>query len=226
VSVGLALLSLLLWGTLVGLDLVSVPQMMIARPIVAGPVAGALLGDLPTGLALGAVFELFQYDILPVGAARYPEYGPATVAAVSAAHGAGGVAGIGLGACVGLVTAYLGGAGIEVVRRLNSRAAHAVAARLEAGDTRVLVRLHLTGIGRDALRAALVTGSGLGLAALVGGVLAGVLSLRGVALLDAAAVGAALAAAAAGTLRLVGRGPNLRWFAAGVAGGVALAWLR
>jgi mannose/fructose/N-acetylgalactosamine-specific phosphotransferase system component IIC len=56
VSVGLALLPLLLWGTLVGLDLVSVPQMMIARPIVAGPVAGALLGDLATGLALGAVF--------------------------------------------------------------------------------------------------------------------------------------------------------------------------
>src|SRR5207249_3368452 len=32
---------LLLWGTLVGLDLVSVPQMMIARPLVAGPIAGA-----------------------------------------------------------------------------------------------------------------------------------------------------------------------------------------
>src|SRR6266516_8090724 len=39
---------LLVWGTLVGLDLVSVPQMMIARPIVAGPVAGAILGDLAT----------------------------------------------------------------------------------------------------------------------------------------------------------------------------------
>jgi mannose/fructose/N-acetylgalactosamine-specific phosphotransferase system component IIC len=225
-SVALALLPLLAWGTLVGLDLVSVPQMMIARPIVAGPVAGALLGDLATGLALGVVFELFQYDILPVGAARYPEYGPATVAAVSAAHGAGGVVGIGLGACVGLVTGYLGGLGIEVVRRLNSRATHAVTARLEAGDTRALVRLHLTGIGRDALRAALVTGAGLVLAALVHGVLAGALALRGVALLDATAGGAALAAGAAGTLRLVGRGPNLRWFAAGVAGGVALAWLR
>jgi mannose/fructose/N-acetylgalactosamine-specific phosphotransferase system component IIC len=226
VSAALALLPLVVWGTLVGLDLVSVPQMMIARPIVAGPVAGALLGDLATGLALGVVFELFQYDILPVGAARYPEYGPATVAAVSAAHGAGGVAGLGLGTCVGLVTGYLGGIGIQVVRRLNSRATHAVAARLEAGDTRALVRLHLAGIGRDALRAALVTLGGLVLAALVQGVLARALAVRGVALLDATAGGAALAAGAAGILRLVGRGPSLRWFAAGVVGGVVLAWLR
>src|SRR2546422_5446355 len=39
---------------------ISVPQMMIARPVVAGPVAGAILGDVATGLALGVVFELFQ----------------------------------------------------------------------------------------------------------------------------------------------------------------------
>ena len=40
------------------------------------------------------------------------------------------------------------------------------------------------------------------------------------------AVGAALAAGVAGTLRLVGRGPSLRWFAAGVVGGTVVAWLR
>src|SRR5207247_819829 len=115
-------------------DLVSVPQAMIARPIVAGPVAGAILGDLGTGLALGVLFELFQYDVLPVGATRYPEYGPATVAAVSAAH-----------------VAASGGGGALGTRR---------------------------------------------------------------------------GAWAAGTLRVVGRGPNLRWFAAGVVGGAAVAWLR
>src|SRR5207302_210528 len=66
-------LGLLAWGTLVGLDLVSVPQMMIARPLVAGPIAGAMLGDVWTGLSLGVLFEVFQYEVLPVGAARYPE---------------------------------------------------------------------------------------------------------------------------------------------------------
>ena len=63
-------LLLLIWGMFVGLDLVSLPQMMIARPLVAGTVAGAILGDIPTGLKLGVVFELLQFDILPVGAVR------------------------------------------------------------------------------------------------------------------------------------------------------------
>ncbi|PYO82958.1 MAG: hypothetical protein DMD65_07120 [Gemmatimonadetes bacterium] len=223
-------LLLLAWGTLVGLDLVSVPQAMIARPIVAGPVAGAILGDLGTGLALGVLFELFQYDVLPVGATRYPEYGPATVAAVSAAHvaasGGGGALGIGLGALVGLVTGMAGGTSMHLVRRLNARATHAASERLEAGDTRVLVRLHVAGILRDTARAALVTALGLALAQLARALVAGALTLRAVTLLDVAAVGAGIAAGAAGTLRVVGRGPNLRWFAAGVVGGAAVAWLR
>jgi len=225
VTLELALL-LLAWGTLVGLDLVSVPQVMIARPIVAGPIAGAILGDLGTGLQLGVLFELFQYDVLPVGATRYPEYGPATVAAVSAAHAAAGTLGIGLGALVGLVTGMAGGASIHVVRRLNARAVRAASERLEAGDPRALVRVHVTGILRDAVRAALVTALGLGLAQLTGDVFAGALTVRGLTLLHLAAAGAAVAAGVAGTLRLVGRGPNLRWFVAGVLGGTAVAWLR
>mgnify|MGYP001324393366 FL=1 len=64
------LAALLVWGTLVGVDLVSAPQMMIARPFVAGTVAGLLLGDVETGLRVGVVFELFQFDVLPVGAVR------------------------------------------------------------------------------------------------------------------------------------------------------------
>src|SRR6058998_2475348 len=122
-------LALLVWGTLVGLDLVSVPQIMIARPIVAGPITGLMLGDVATGLQLGVLFELFQYDVLPVGAARYPEYGPATVVAVSAAHAAAGTLGIGLGALVGLVTAMAGGTSIHLLRRLNARAVRAVSER-------------------------------------------------------------------------------------------------
>ncbi len=219
-------LILLAWGTLVGLDLVSVPQMMIARPIVAGPIAGAILGDVATGLQLGVLFELFQYDILPVGAVRYPEYGPATIAAVSAAHAATGTLGLGLGAVVGLITAIAGGASLQAVRRLNTRAVHRAAAALETGDPRVLERLHVAGILRDAARAALVTAIGLTLAQLARGSLVGTVSFRGVVLLNVAAVGAALAAGTAGTLRLVGRGPSLRWFAAGLVGGAAVAWLR
>ena len=220
------LLILLAWGTLVGLDLVSVPQMMIARPLVAGAIAGAVLSDLKTGLELGVLFELFQYDILPVGAVRYPEYGPATIAAVSAAHAASGTVGLGLGAFVGLVTGMVGGVSLDVVRRLNSRAVQRAGVALESGDPRALQRLHAASILRDAARAAVVTGVGLGLAQLARDSLAGGLPPHGVALLTIAAVGAALAAGTAGTLRLVGRGRGLRWFVAGLVGGTVVAWLR
>ncbi len=221
------LLALLAWGTLVGVDLVSLPQMMIARPLVAGTVAGAILGDIPTGIKLGVVFELLQYDILPVGAVRYPEYGPATVAAVATAHASAGVLGLGLGALVGLVTGLLGGVTINLLRRVNSRIIHTAAARLESGDPDALVRVHIGGLLRDALRAALVTLVGLVLAWLARPLLGGALSVRGAVLLAVAAVATALAAGAAGTLRLVGRGPNLAWFAAGLGGGiVATLWLR
>ncbi|HEX9292698.1 MAG TPA: PTS sugar transporter subunit IIC [Gemmatimonadales bacterium] len=221
------LIALLVWGTLVGVDLVSLPQMMIARPLVAGTVAGAILGDIPTGLKLGVVFELLQYDILPVGAVRYPEYGPATVAAVATAHASAGVLGLGLGALVGLVTGLVGGVTINLLRRVNSRIIHAAAAQLETGDPSVLVRVHVGGILRDALRAALVTVVGLTLAWLARPLLGSALTVRGAMLLAVAAVAAALAAGAAGTLRLVGRGPNLAWFAAGLGGGIAATlWLK
>jgi len=221
------LIALAVWGTFVGVDLVSLPQMMIARPLVAGTVAGAILGDIPTGLKLGGVFELLQYDILPVGAVRYPEYGPATVAAVATAHASAGVLGLGLGTLVGLVTGLFGGVTINMLRRVNSRIIHNAAARLESGDPSALVRVHVGGLLRDALRAALVTVFGLVLAWLARPLLGGVLSVRGAVLLAVAVVGTALAAGAAGTLRLVGRGPNLAWFAAGLAGGIAATiWLR
>ncbi len=222
-----SLLALLGWGTLVGVDLVSVPQMMIARPLVAGTVAGAILGDVETGLKIGVVFELLQYDILPVGAVRYPEYGPATVGAVATAHAAAGALGLGLGAVVGLVTGLVGGITMHLLRRINSRIVNDASAALESGDPRALLRLHVGGLLRDFVRAALVTGLGLALAWTVPPLLRGVFTPRGATLLAVAAVASALAAGAAGTLRLVGRGPNLAWFAAGLAGGVvAAAWLR
>jgi mannose/fructose/N-acetylgalactosamine-specific phosphotransferase system component IIC len=222
-------LALLFWGTLVGLDLVSVPQMMVARPLVAGTVAGLLIGDLPAGLALGILFELFQYDILPVGAVRYPEYGPATVAAVSAAHLVAGAPGLGLGGLVGLVTALAGGLSLDLLRRINSRAIHAADRRLETGDPRTLVHVHAAAIARDALRGALVTAFGLGLAwfaasAFVLALPARAATTLGIAL-AAGAVAAGLAAGASGTLRTVGSGPNLRWFALGLLGAAAVVWL-
>ncbi|HTY06554.1 MAG TPA: PTS sugar transporter subunit IIC [Gemmatimonadales bacterium] len=220
-----AMLGVFAWGTVVGLDLVSLPQMMLARPLVAGAGAGLLLGDVAAGLRLGVLFELFQFDILPVGATRYPEYGPATVVAVAAAHAFAIPFGVGLATVVGLFTAMLGGLSLQVHRRINTRAATAAAPALDAGDRGALVRLHVGGLGRDLLRGAAVTAAGLALAMLTREFVVPALSHRGERLLSVAATGAALAAGAAGTLRIVGRGPGLRWLAAGLTGGILAAWL-
>jgi len=97
-----AALLLLAWGTLVGLDLVSVPQAMIARPLVAGPLRARCWATSRRDSSSVCCSSCFQYDILPMGAdPLYPEYGPATVAAVSAAHAAAGTAALGLGAIGG-----------------------------------------------------------------------------------------------------------------------------
>ncbi|HEY6784835.1 MAG TPA: PTS sugar transporter subunit IIC [Gemmatimonadales bacterium] len=216
---------LLAFGAIVGLDLVSFPQMMLARPIVAGAGAGLLLGDVGAGLRMGVLFELFQYDILPVGATRYPEYGPATVIAVGAAHAFALPFGIGLATVVGLFTAMIGGISLQILRRLNTRAVTAAAPALERGDVRALYRLHVSGAARDLVRAALVTAVGLVLVAITREFVVPALSHRGERLLSVAATGAGLAAGAAGTLRLVGLGTHLKWLAAGLVGGIVLAWL-
>lgn len=211
-----------------GLDLVSVPQIMIARPLVAGAGAGLIVGDLGAGLVIGLLFELFQYDILPVGAVRYPEYGPATIAAVTVAHTVAhdDLRGIGLACLAGLVTAMIGGQSLHLLRRLNARVVHAADRRLESGDPRVLVRLHAAAIARDAARAALVTALGLTLAAGVGAAFAWTIWQGDGPLLAGAAVAAALAAAAAGVLRMVGARGNLPWLAVGLIAGGLVTWLR
>ena len=64
-----------LLGAVFGLDVVSFPQAMLSRPLVAATLAGAFLGSPEAGLLLGATLECFALESLPVGASRYPEWG-------------------------------------------------------------------------------------------------------------------------------------------------------
>jgi mannose/fructose/N-acetylgalactosamine-specific phosphotransferase system component IIC len=215
------LLVLLAWGTIVALDLVSVPQAMYARPLVAGTVAGLIAGDALIGLQIGVLLELFALDVLPVGAARYPDHGPATVAAVAAAAGAPWPERVGTAVLLAMLLAVLGGWSLQRLRHRNAEALHARAAALAAGSEPGIRALQWGGLGRDVLRGFLLTALGL----------AGALVLRSFpplvprlqVVLAAAAIGCALAAVAGGAARSAGRGPRLRWLAAGLAMGLILA---
>jgi mannose/fructose/N-acetylgalactosamine-specific phosphotransferase system component IIC len=214
-------LPLLLWGTLVGLDLVSVPQAMISRPLVAGTVAGWLAGDVEAGLRIGVLFELFALDVLPVGAVRYPDYGPATVGAVAVGTGAPWELGLGVSAALGLVLAVLGGWSLQVVRRWNARAIQQRAAALAAGESSAIRRLQYGSVLRDALRGFTLTLLGLVLASTITESIR--LDRQTAVAFTLVAIGSALAAAMSGAARSSGRGARLRWLLAGLGTGVLLA---
>jgi len=220
----LVLSALLAWGTLVGLDLVSVAQSMIARPFVAGAVAGLLLGDPAAGCRVGVLLELFALDVLPIGAARYPDYGPATLAATAVAAGAPWELSLGLAGTVGLLVSVLGGWSLQRLRRLNAEAVQRHAAALAAGESVAIRRLQYGGIARDAVRSALLTAAGLVAAWVAQRWL--VLDRRTAVALTLVVVGAALAAALGGALRSAGRSRRRRWLAAGLVLGLALAVLQ
>lgn len=219
-----AALLLVVWGTLVALDLVSVPQAMLSRPIVAGTVAGWLAGDLEAGMRVGVLLELFALDVLPIGAVRYPDYGPATVIGAALAAGTPWELTLGLSTGLALVVAVLGGWTLQMVRRLNARAIQRRAAALAAGESRAIRRLQYGGLARDAARGVLLSSLGLLAAA---GVAQWVRLDRQTAVgLTLVAIGTAVAAAAGGAVRSAGRGARLRWLAAGAVVGLLLAVLR
>lgn len=215
------LVSLLLWGTLVGLDLVSLPQAMISRPLVAGTVAGWLVGDIEAGLRVGVLLELFALDVLPVGAVRYPDYGPATVAAVVLAAGTPWKLGLGLAVAFGLVLAVAGGWSLLVVRRWNARAIQRRAAALAAGESSAIRRLQYGGLLRDALRGFALTLLGVVLASVIKHPVQ--LDLQSALALTLVAIGSALAAAVNAAFRSSGRSVRLKWLLGGVGVGIILA---
>lgn len=161
----LTLVLLLLLGVWAAVDGVSVGQFMVSRPLVAGVLAGAILGDPWIGVLVGGVLELLNISLLPVGGVRLPEPGPAAVGAVVAAALWGGAGGIATGIALGIALSFLGGWSVTLLRGLNVRV---TAGAIDAvWDCRELSRRHLACVGLDAGRGALVTGLGLGAALVI-----------------------------------------------------------
>jgi len=149
-----------LLGGMVGLDATSFPQVMISRPLVSGVLAGLLVGQPAEGAMLGAMLEIFDLGILPVGAARYPDSGMATVAAVSGystvpLHALDpGV--LLLAVLFGLTWEVVGGQSTVWLRRLNERLVLSTP-HWHGRPGRPLERLHLTSMLLDFMRAGLFT---------------------------------------------------------------------
>jgi mannose/fructose/N-acetylgalactosamine-specific phosphotransferase system component IIC len=155
----LALLTML--GAVVGLDFVSFPQAMLSRPLVASTLAGALCGDAATGLLVGVLLECFALETMPFGASRYPEWGPASVAAgaVASLHSGDAAAArlIPFAVLAGLACAFAGGQTLVWLRRFNLVVAERYREELTRGDAAAVLAVQWTGLVVDFGRAGAVT---------------------------------------------------------------------
>ena len=150
-------------GALLGLDVVSFPQAMVSRPIVAATLAGAFIGHPPAGLLIGVVLELIALDTLPFGASRYPEWGSAGVVggALFAAQPPGAPGALPASLLAALLTASISGWSMVVLRRMIATRLERTRDSIEMGSRDALMGLHLSGMTLDLLRGALVTTLGM-----------------------------------------------------------------
>jgi len=207
-----------LWGVLVGLDMTSVAQTMLSRPLVAGTVAGLIVGDPAGGMMMGVLLEFFALEVLPVGASRYPDYGLGAVVAVAVVAGSPSVLGTGLGGGLGLAVAYAGGVAAHLARMMNGADVVRHAKQLDSGDRRTIYAIQMRGLLRDVVRSFVVIAVGLGVAYVARQAMP--ITLQGAVYLRIVIVGAAIAAVVSGTVRLTGRRVANQWFVIGLIGGI------
>jgi mannose/fructose/N-acetylgalactosamine-specific phosphotransferase system component IIC len=152
------LLPIALLGGLLGLDVVSFPQAMISRPLVAATLAGALVGHSLSGLLVGAALELVALDTLPFGASRYPEWGSAAVVggAIFATHPTHPAGAMEMSMLASLLTAWVGGWTMVKLRERNAYWAAQRRAALDAGARGAVIDLQLLCMTADLLRGGLL----------------------------------------------------------------------
>ena len=223
------LLPLSILGAVLGLDVVSFPQAMLSRPLVAATAAGALIGQPGAGLFIGALLELVAIETLPFGASRYPEWGSAAVVG-GVLYAGRATAGEPLPAAGALVfavaatlaTAWLGGLSMVWLRRFNARLARQRAGALDVGSGRTVVGLQLLGMTADLVRGGVLTALALLLLRPVADLVASRWSIPAPWSLGAV-VGAAAAVAAAAAWKLFHGVPRARaLFVSGLAVGSLL----
>lgn len=220
-------MALALLGGVVGLDAASCPQVMISRPVVAGPLAGLLLGSPATGLWIGALLEILTLRQLPVGASRYWDTGPAAVAATAAAAGFAGAAGAEaryvLAVALGVLVGWVGSWSVYAMRRANARLVGALGER--SVSPRELEIKHVLAMAMDFGRATALTALGVIIAVALAhsvDLSFGSANAAGAILL---AVAASLALGAdIGTMQK-GRPVFVGFFLAAFASGAVLLWL-
>lgn len=155
----LSILPVSLLGAVVGLDMVSFPQIMLSRPLVSATLGGAFVGRAGAGLLIGAVLELIALETLPFGASRYAEWGTAGVVGgvVMAGQPVSSAGGLPVAMFVALATAVFSSRSMVWVRNWNAHEARRLRSEIDAGSPTAIDSLQLRGLTMDLVRGFAVT---------------------------------------------------------------------
>ncbi|HSJ10807.1 MAG TPA: PTS sugar transporter subunit IIC, partial [Longimicrobiales bacterium] len=174
----------------------------LSRPLVAGTLAGTIVGYPMEGALVGALLEAISLSILPVGASRYPETGTAAVAAAGALGLSGAAAtapALLLALMFGLLAQRAAGATVRAGRYVNEHLVQAGRPHDDGHVDALIEHRHLASMALDIIRGILVTAVALAI---------GVPLIRfAVPHWGLHSMWAALAVAAAGTAVLAGTAP-------------------
>ncbi|HEY0805026.1 MAG TPA: PTS sugar transporter subunit IIC [Pseudonocardiaceae bacterium] len=142
----LTALVLTLWACFCIYDVLGPTLIYDSRPLIAGTVAGLIIGDVTLGMAVGATLELAALGVYTYGGATIPDYTTGAIVGTALAHAAGGgfshelAIGIGLGIPAALLLTALDPIG----RFLPTFWIHRADTAAVLGRTREMTVLHWT----------------------------------------------------------------------------------
>jgi mannose/fructose/N-acetylgalactosamine-specific phosphotransferase system component IIC len=139
-------LVLTLWAIFCIFDVLGPTLIYASRPLIAGTVAGLIIGDLTLGMAVGATLELTALGIYTYGGATIPDYTTGAIVGTALAHASSGdfTHQLSIGITVGIPAALLLTALDPVGRFLPTFWIHRADRAAIEGRTREMTVLHWT----------------------------------------------------------------------------------
>ena len=121
---------------------------MLGRPLMAGTLAGLIVGNVTLGMAIGATLELIALGVYTYGGATIPDYQTgAIIGTALAAIGTGSIpTQTAIGLAVGLPAALLLASLDPIGRFLPTFLIHGADRYAMEGDSRGLARMHWLGL--------------------------------------------------------------------------------
>jgi mannose/fructose/N-acetylgalactosamine-specific phosphotransferase system component IIC len=137
---------LTLWAVFCIYDTLGPSLFFASRPLIAGTVAGLLIGDVTLGMAIGATMELAALGVYTYGGATIPDFTTGAIVGTALAHATAGDFGhqFSLGLTVGIPAAVVLSALDPVGRFLPTFWIHRADVAAVEGRTREMTALHWT----------------------------------------------------------------------------------